>query len=223
MPRKLTVNSEDTTHETKVRKVGRRKVQDEVEQNHEQNHEQNYEQTHEQPKKENYVQKNNEEKHNSDWEEGTGGHVNPEDQNENEGEGSPIQVSSRSTRTMRETVIHREPREPREPRREYRNLHSQPQREYRQPRETEQHQRPKSAALSFSYNDYKNFNEPANQASTPNLLRVLIARAHDDGQVHLKRCLETTLRAVNLECKFPTLPPPRRNMTGGNSDRTHAT
>ena len=70
--------------------------------------------------------------------------------------------------------------------------------------------RPKSTALAFSYNDYKNFNQPATDCSTPELLRVLIVRAHEDGQVHLKRCLETTLRAVNLECKFPTLPPPRR-------------
>ena len=78
-----------------------------------------------------------------------------------------------------------------------------------QPHQT---QRPKSAALSFAYKDYSSFRTPAVEASTPDLLRVLIVRAHEDGQVHLKRCLENTLRAVNLECKFPTLPPLR---TGG--------
>ena len=78
--------------------------------------------------------------------------------------------------------------------------------------------RPKSAALSFSYNDYKSYNQSVNDATTPDLLRVLIVRAHEDGQVHLKRCLENTLRAVNLECKFPTLPPPVRRPNGGHEN-----
>ena len=75
------------------------------------------------------------------------------------------------------------------------------------PTQNQLSKRPKSTALSFAYKDYSNFQTPASEASTPDLLRVLIVRAHEDGQVHLKRCLENTLKAVNLECKFPTLPP----------------
>jgi hypothetical protein len=83
-------------------------------------------------------------------------------------------------------------------------------REY-QPREHQNRQqdtfaKPRSTALSFSYNDYRTINHVTTTVSTPDLLRFLIVRAHDDGQTGLKRCLENTLRAVNLECKFPTLP-----------------
>jgi hypothetical protein len=63
-----------------------------------------------------------------------------------------------------------------------------------------------STALSFSYNDYRTINHNVTTVSTPDLIRFLIVRSHDDGQTGLKRCLENTLRAVNLECKFPTLP-----------------
>ena len=38
-------------------------------------------------------------------------------------------------------------------------------------------------------------------------MRVVIARAHKEGQISLKRCLETVLRAMNHECNFPSLPP----------------
>jgi hypothetical protein len=52
--------------------------------------------------------------------------------------------------------------------------------------------------------------------STIDLLRHLIVRSHDDGQTGLKRCLETTLRAVNLECKFPSLPLPKQQYGSQN-------
>ena len=68
------------------------------------------------------------------------------------------------------------------------------------------HKQNKSAALQFRYDDFRNTEYNTNQVSTPDLLRFLIVRSNDAGQLSLKRCLENTLRAVNLECNFPTLP-----------------
>lgn len=66
--------------------------------------------------------------------------------------------------------------------------------------------KPRSAALSFAYKDYRELTHPASNVTTVDLLRMLIVRSSDDGQTKLKHCLEDTLRAINLECKFPTIP-----------------
>ena len=226
MPRKITTgnnvnaNSNDEMRETKdkpVKKTGRRSKTEPEQVTQKEELDVVTEQ------KQETQQEIQQENQHSDWEEGDNSGITKisgvcEDKDEEETE--PVRVilgnnSDKVTRSTRQTNYtrnntrehhnHREYREPREPRE---------QREPREPREhnTQRTMRPKSAALSFSYNDYKTYNETVGKASTPDLLRVLIVRAHEDGQVHLKRCLETTLRAVNLECKFPSLPPPRRPM-----------
>ena len=60
-----------------------------------------------------------------------------------------------------------------------------------------------SKALKFSYNDYENVQNPVFEVASDDLIKVIIARAHKEGQVSLKRCLETVLRAMNHECDFP--------------------
>jgi len=133
---------------------------------------------------------------------------NQESENESDGwddsVGQPVTVVPVST--VSTTVLTTQPKFT-----EHVNTQTKYQRQPRtyQTQQPHQTQRPKSAALSFAYKDYSSFRTPVVEASTPDLLRVLIVRAHEDGQVHLKRCLENTLRAVNLECKFPTLPPLR--------------
>ena len=75
--------------------------------------------------------------------------------------------------------------------------------------QTERTQRPhnkvKSAALRFSYDDYKNVGNPVHEVSSDDLMRVLIARAYDERKLAMRKCLEDTLRAMNLECNFPTV------------------
>jgi hypothetical protein len=73
----------------------------------------------------------------------------------------------------------------------------------RDTRDTQHHQR--STALNYLYQDYRKVDNSIITLNTQDILRHLIVRAHDDGQTGLKRCLESTLRAVNLECDFPSL------------------
>jgi hypothetical protein len=61
-----------------------------------------------------------------------------------------------------------------------------------------------SKALKFSYSDYENVVNPVFEVSTEDLIKVLIARSYQDGQITLKRSLEYVLRAMNHECNFPT-------------------
>lgn len=63
-----------------------------------------------------------------------------------------------------------------------------------------------SKALKFSYNDYEHVANPVHEVSSEDLLRVVVARSYKEGQMSLKRCLETVLRALNHECNFPSLP-----------------
>lgn len=63
-----------------------------------------------------------------------------------------------------------------------------------------------SKALKFSYNDYEHVANPVHEVSSEDLLRVVVARSYKEGQMSLKRCLETVLRAMNHECNFPSLP-----------------
>ena len=234
MPRKITANTvtantnntEDTTEHVVVRKKGGRRPKVEVDHESHTNQEvQDTQDTHQ-------VQETQpaHSTHNSDkggeggeeWEEGDGVQVitHPQQEpnsDEQEHESEPIQVTMRSEKPDNRGTFSRASRQQHNPRNQHQSNHRHPRTETNG--DARHTQRPKSAALSFSYDDYNNFAEPAHKASTPDLLRVLIARAHEDGQVHLKRCLETTLRAVNLECKFPTLPPPRRTpFNAGNRE-----
>lgn len=61
-----------------------------------------------------------------------------------------------------------------------------------------------SQALKFSYNEYDNVMNPVFEVSTEDLIKVLIARSFKEGQMTLKRSLESVLRAMNHECNFPT-------------------
>jgi len=61
-----------------------------------------------------------------------------------------------------------------------------------------------SQALKFSYNDYDNVANPVFEVSTEDLIKVLIARSFKEGQITLKRSLESVLRAMHHECNFPT-------------------
>lgn len=61
-----------------------------------------------------------------------------------------------------------------------------------------------SQALKFSYNDYDNVANPVFEVSTEDLIKVLIARSFKEGQMTLKRSLESVLRAMHHECNFPT-------------------
>ena len=63
-----------------------------------------------------------------------------------------------------------------------------------------------SKALKFSYNDYEHVVNPVHEVSSEDLLRVVVARSYTEGQMALKRSLETVLRAMNHECQFPSLP-----------------
>lgn len=63
-----------------------------------------------------------------------------------------------------------------------------------------------SKALKFSYDDYEHVANPVHEVSSEDLLRVVVARSYKEGQMSLKRCLETVLRAMNHECNFPSLP-----------------
>lgn len=78
--------------------------------------------------------------------------------------------------------------------------------QYNKTNEQSTFKKPRSAALSFAYKDYRELTHPASNVTTVDLLRMLIVRSTDDGQTKLKHCLEDTLRAINLECKFPTIP-----------------
>jgi hypothetical protein len=105
----------------------------------------------------------------------------------------------------------------------YKNTDTEHQQESQTPPESQYHQqhhqqhqhhqhqphhfkKQKSAALNFAYKDYREITHTASNVTTVDLLRMLIVRSSDDGQIKLKRCLEDTLRAINLECKFPTIP-----------------
>ena len=159
------------------------------------------------------------ERNNDEWEEGDGVQVithqpQVDNHDDDEHESEPVRVTTRADSSDRFVRASRQQSHQQNQQRPYQPRHQRTE----STDDTRHQQRPKSTALAFSYNDYKNFSEPASKASTPELLRVLIARAHEDGQVHLKRCLETTLRAVNLECKFPTLPPPRKPFNGARRE-----
>lgn len=61
---------------------------------------------------------------------------------------------------------------------------------------------PKSIT-NFNFTDYTSINKPISELDSKDILRVLIARAHNEGQRQLKKTLNDTLRAMNLECNFP--------------------
>ncbi len=84
--------------------------------------------------------------------------------------------------------------------------------------------RPRSTALNYLYQDYRKVDHPLCTLNTQDILRHLIVRAHDDGQTGLKRCLEATLRAVNLECDFPALSSnkPHRETHDIRNKKSHA-
>ena len=114
-----------------------------------------------------------------------------------------------------------QPRERHETHREtqrdtHRETHRETQRDTHRDTQQDTREQKRSVALNFAYSEYRNVNHSASTLSTPDLLRMLIVRAHDDGQTSLKKCLENTLRAVNLECKFPTLPSLNPRHPGNN-------
>jgi hypothetical protein len=78
-----------------------------------------------------------------------------------------------------------------------------------------------SKALKFSYNDYDHVANPVHEVSSEDLLRVVVARSYKEGQMSLKRCLETVLRAMNHECNFPSLPKHNNFTKSENLEKTN--
>ena len=82
------------------------------------------------------------------------------------------------------------------------------------PQRTQQHntanklERGRSHALKFNYDDYRTIDHPVNKMQTQDLVRYLVTRSFDEGQIELRRSLEHILRAFNFECGFPTYAPP---------------
>jgi hypothetical protein len=84
-----------------------------------------------------------------------------------------------------------------------------------------QNQRPRhqiSSSINFNYNSYRNLNGNINEIPTTEVLKVLIVRAFDQNQVQLANTLKQTLRAMNLECNFPSTQPPQREFNEGNNN-----
>ena len=77
-----------------------------------------------------------------------------------------------------------------------------------------------SKALKFSYNNYESLKKDVDDVENEDLLRVLIARAHKEGQLPLKKCLEIVLRAMYHECNFPSLPPPKSSYQQKSFNKT---
>lgn len=60
-----------------------------------------------------------------------------------------------------------------------------------------------SPSLNFSYSEYAEYTEPINELTINDILKYLIVKSYNEGKFQLKRHLEETLRAVNLEREFP--------------------
>lgn len=72
-----------------------------------------------------------------------------------------------------------------------------------------------SSAIQFGYQPYRQLDSNVKDMTTPEILKLLIVRAHDDNQIQLRETLKQTLRAVHLECNFPAVdyntPVPKRD------------
>lgn len=68
-----------------------------------------------------------------------------------------------------------------------------------------------TSVSNFSYRDYFDLSTPINELSNMEVLKVLISRAHRDGQNHLRSTLNQTLKALNFEVEFPEFRKPRHN------------
>jgi hypothetical protein len=60
-----------------------------------------------------------------------------------------------------------------------------------------------NSAINFNYNQYRQPESSLKDMATPEVLKLLIVRAHDDGQSQLCDTLKQTLRAMHFECNFP--------------------
>ena len=61
-----------------------------------------------------------------------------------------------------------------------------------------------NSVINFDYANYESVETPVNELNSRDLVKVLIVRAYNDGQHQLCTTLKQTLRAMNLECDFPT-------------------
>jgi len=64
-----------------------------------------------------------------------------------------------------------------------------------------------NSAINFKYTDYTDLTVPVSELNDKDLVKVLIVRAHNNDQRALGDVLKQTLRAMNLECAFPTTVP----------------
>ena len=60
-----------------------------------------------------------------------------------------------------------------------------------------------SPALNFDYKMYSEVEQPVNELTTKDLIKICIVRSYNDKQLQLCRSLKQLLRAMNLECEFP--------------------
>lgn len=77
-----------------------------------------------------------------------------------------------------------------------------------------------SSALKFKYEDFLNLETPVHELTNRELVKILIARSHNDGQYQCCSTMRDVLRAMNLECDFPRLVshrPPLQRSQGGQA------
>ena len=75
-----------------------------------------------------------------------------------------------------------------------------------------------SPALNFDYKMFSEVDQPVNELTTKDLIKVCIVRSYNDKQLQLCRSLKQLLRAMNLECEFPgasEMNTERSNTSGG--------
>lgn len=61
-----------------------------------------------------------------------------------------------------------------------------------------------NSAINFDYSIYTNLTTPVSELNNKDLIKILIVRAHADGQRAFGGALKQTLQAMNLECEFPS-------------------
>jgi len=76
--------------------------------------------------------------------------------------------------------------------------------------------RPRSEAMNFDFRVYDEINLRIVDASTIDLMRAVLVRAHRAGQRELKKFMETGLKALNHECAFPERQRITSNTTGAS-------
>jgi hypothetical protein len=69
-----------------------------------------------------------------------------------------------------------------------------------------------NSATNFDYSQYETLDTSVSDLNNRDLIKVLIVRAYKDGQHQLCKTLKQTLRAMNLECDFPSGPNKREQL-----------